>query len=179
MVMFAGVTRPRTVPYALRLVFDEPEIDEDDTGSNLPVLAVRIEITRSSQRRTVVATSDMPSTGCDVIEKHLPRNAPSPGRSSVRDNDVDSKSVVGTANDITNMSTADSNGEHCLSIAGRGKVIVVDDSGYENFARRRHNQSLPRVNGTTGSQQSTPNGHLPLNRTMGCQQSVTKRGFSK
>lgn len=28
LVMFAGATRPRTIPYALRLVFDEPEIDE-------------------------------------------------------------------------------------------------------------------------------------------------------
>ena len=27
LVMFAGATRPRSVPYALRLVFDEPEAD--------------------------------------------------------------------------------------------------------------------------------------------------------
>lgn len=30
LVMFAGVTRPRSVPYALRLVFDEPEADDVD-----------------------------------------------------------------------------------------------------------------------------------------------------
>lgn len=29
LVMFAGVTEPRPIPYALRLVFDEPE---DDIG---------------------------------------------------------------------------------------------------------------------------------------------------
>jgi len=31
--MFAGTTRPRTVPYALRLLFDEPA-DERDDASN-------------------------------------------------------------------------------------------------------------------------------------------------
>ena len=31
MVMFAGATRPRSVPYALRLMFDELEIDKTDT----------------------------------------------------------------------------------------------------------------------------------------------------
>ncbi len=35
LVMFAGTTRPRSVPYALRLVFDGPEADdEDDLGEN-------------------------------------------------------------------------------------------------------------------------------------------------
>lgn len=34
LVMFAGATRPRAVPYALRLVFDEPE--EDDTEASQP-----------------------------------------------------------------------------------------------------------------------------------------------
>jgi len=28
LVMFAGATRPRSVPYALRLLFDEPEADD-------------------------------------------------------------------------------------------------------------------------------------------------------
>lgn len=32
LVMFAGVTRPRSIPYALRLVFDEPEEDSGDTS---------------------------------------------------------------------------------------------------------------------------------------------------
>ena len=32
LVMFAGATRPRTVPYALRLVFDEPEADYADAS---------------------------------------------------------------------------------------------------------------------------------------------------
>jgi len=32
LVMFAGVTRPRTVPYALRLLFDEPEDERDDAS---------------------------------------------------------------------------------------------------------------------------------------------------
>jgi hypothetical protein len=32
LVMFAGVTRPRSIPYALRLVFDEPEDDSGDTS---------------------------------------------------------------------------------------------------------------------------------------------------
>ncbi len=31
LVMFAGATRPRSVPYALRLVFDDPEADDADT----------------------------------------------------------------------------------------------------------------------------------------------------
>jgi hypothetical protein len=30
LVMFAGASRPRSVPYALRLVFDEPEADDVD-----------------------------------------------------------------------------------------------------------------------------------------------------
>jgi len=30
--MFAGVTRPRSIPYALRLAFDEPEDDSGDTS---------------------------------------------------------------------------------------------------------------------------------------------------
>ena len=30
LVMFAGVTQPRSVPYALRLVFDEPEVDSGE-----------------------------------------------------------------------------------------------------------------------------------------------------
>ena len=35
LVMFAGTTRPRSVPYALRLVFDGPEAyDEDNLGEN-------------------------------------------------------------------------------------------------------------------------------------------------
>lgn len=29
-VMIAGATRPRSVPYALRLVFDEPKVDDTD-----------------------------------------------------------------------------------------------------------------------------------------------------
>jgi hypothetical protein len=33
MVMFAGATRPRSVPYALRLVFDELEINAPDTSA--------------------------------------------------------------------------------------------------------------------------------------------------
>ncbi|MBT9595110.1 MAG: hypothetical protein IV094_03850 [Vitreoscilla sp.] len=32
LVMFAGATRPRSVPYALRLVFDEPEADDADAS---------------------------------------------------------------------------------------------------------------------------------------------------
>jgi hypothetical protein len=32
LVMFAGATRPRSVPYALRLVFDEPEADDEDAS---------------------------------------------------------------------------------------------------------------------------------------------------
>ena len=32
LVMFAGVTRPRSVPYALRLVFDEPEANDADAS---------------------------------------------------------------------------------------------------------------------------------------------------
>jgi len=32
LVMFAGATRPRAVPYALRLVFDEPEADDADAS---------------------------------------------------------------------------------------------------------------------------------------------------
>jgi hypothetical protein len=32
LVMFAGVTRPRTVPYALRLLFDEPADERDDAS---------------------------------------------------------------------------------------------------------------------------------------------------
>jgi hypothetical protein len=32
LVMFAGVKRPRSVPYALRLVFDEPEADDADAS---------------------------------------------------------------------------------------------------------------------------------------------------
>jgi hypothetical protein len=32
LVMFAGVTRPQSVPYALRLVFDEPEDDSGDSS---------------------------------------------------------------------------------------------------------------------------------------------------
>lgn len=32
LVMFASVTRPRSIPYALRLVFDEPEDDSGDTS---------------------------------------------------------------------------------------------------------------------------------------------------
>ena len=31
LVMFAGVTQPRSIPYALRLVFEEPEADRRDT----------------------------------------------------------------------------------------------------------------------------------------------------
>jgi hypothetical protein len=31
LVMFAGVTKPRSIPYALRLVFEEPEADRRDT----------------------------------------------------------------------------------------------------------------------------------------------------
>ena len=33
LVMFAGVTRPRSIPYALRLVFDEPKDDSGDIGT--------------------------------------------------------------------------------------------------------------------------------------------------
>lgn len=32
LVMFAGVTRSRTVPYALRLLFDEPADEGDDAS---------------------------------------------------------------------------------------------------------------------------------------------------
>ena len=32
LVMFAGVTRPRSIPYALRLVFDEPEVSSGDVS---------------------------------------------------------------------------------------------------------------------------------------------------
>jgi hypothetical protein len=32
LVMFAGATWPRSVPYALRLVFDEPETDGADVS---------------------------------------------------------------------------------------------------------------------------------------------------
>ncbi len=33
LVMFAGATRPRTVPFALRLVFDELDSDDDADAS--------------------------------------------------------------------------------------------------------------------------------------------------
>jgi hypothetical protein len=32
LAMFAGVARPRSILYALRLVFDEPEEDSGDTS---------------------------------------------------------------------------------------------------------------------------------------------------
>jgi len=151
------------------------EIDEDDTGSRMPVLAVRIEITRSSQRRTVVATSDVSSAGCDVIEKHLPWKILSPDRTA---GDVTDRRSARGSNDLA-MSSASVAGEHCLSIAGRGKVVVVDDNAYDNYARRRHHQALPRVH--TGPHQTSPNGHVPLTGTMNhrVQQNLTKRTFSK
>jgi len=34
LLMFAGVTRPRSIPYALRLVFDEPEDSNGDMSEH-------------------------------------------------------------------------------------------------------------------------------------------------
>jgi hypothetical protein len=50
LVMFAGVNRPRSIPYALRLVFDEPEDDSGDT-SEQNVAADGITGTRAGSRR--------------------------------------------------------------------------------------------------------------------------------
>jgi hypothetical protein len=50
LVMFAGVTRPRSIPYALRLVFDEPEDDSVDT-SEQDVAASGITGPRAQSRR--------------------------------------------------------------------------------------------------------------------------------
>lgn len=50
LVMFAGVTRPRSIPYALRLVFDEPEDESSDT-SEQNVAAGGITGSRARSRR--------------------------------------------------------------------------------------------------------------------------------
>lgn len=50
LVMFAGVTRPRSIPYALRLVFDEPEDGSGDISEQNDA-AGRIASSRAASRR--------------------------------------------------------------------------------------------------------------------------------
>ncbi|TCK32463.1 uncharacterized protein DUF4238 [Paraburkholderia sp. BL8N3] len=50
LVMFAGVTRPRSIPYALRLVFDEPE-DSSEDSSDQNDAASGIAVSRAVSRR--------------------------------------------------------------------------------------------------------------------------------
>jgi hypothetical protein len=148
-----------------------PDDDEDDADNRMPILSVRIQITGSDQRRTVVATSDVSSTGCDVIEKRPP---------------IENAAVRLATDDVDRGKPASSTGglvvggERYLSIAGRGKFIVVDDSSYENFARRRP-QPLPRFSGQPGSQSTAVGNGIGANgkTTAVQQQNVARRVVSK
>lgn len=150
---------------------EETNKDNDlcDVEYRMPILSVRIEITGSNQRRTVVATSDAASTGCDVIEKHLPSSKRKACCAAMTAAEGESRKVFGPDGGT---------GEHYLSVAGRGRMIAVDSRSYNNFARQQN--SHPRVGANAGSS-STANGYgsISVSKLVGQKQGSYKSMNSK